>query len=1543
MASVKINLSVEDTKNSIKSRKSEVQDLNRELEKSKRLGTGTQTGARALKASFSPSMGDGEGTEYNRGRGAMGGTGAAGRDFANQAQGLGGLVRLYATYAANLFAVTAAFTALSQAMNTTNMVRGLDQLGAASGVSLGNLAKQFEQASGGAISLRESMEATAKAVSSGLTQSQFLKLGEVAKQASQALGVGMSDAVSRLTRGITKLEPELLDELGIFTKVGKATEDYAKSIGKSASSLTDFERRQAFANAVLDEGAKKFGEIDIPTNPYDKLLASLKNVAQGILEVVNKAVVPLVSLLSSSPTALLAIIGAIGLKITNQALPALGQFRAGLQKSAQEALNAAEVFKESFGDEFQSTLEQRFRIPDLEADVRNTEAQLKRLKIPGKLPASIQALKEGEMAQANVNKVLAARNKLIETGMRGTKAATAEQISAAKQEIAYIEKLKTLYQQKQALAAARTGTEEVADRPQGFLDPQVIALQKYDKLRKQVDVSTAVSNAAQNAQIAGIRGAWALLNLEIEKKGIAGIDKFTTQVKGGFAAVASRVTGVIGAFGQIGQAIGLAVIAYQFFTSALGKNAKEAEKSKEAMGVLEGSIESVANTINRLNRKPILESLTSEALSAKATAFTNLTSALSDAFDKVEEEINNRNVVDTFSNWISGIFGENTEERITRQLVEVINGAVKAASTATQSEDIRKQLAQTLSIPVDSSLSQIAEAAKKASPTIRKEVTKILDTVSKSAERSTGSVKSFIDSLEDSGKLYQELSNSFKANDPLSKFAEDSSKKLTEFSKVLDAADLPSKLALLNSVANDTRFLQLLPLEEAKQLLAISGSLKELNLEIAEGLGNIRALEQGRLEAQQKLDNTTASSPIVPTLKQAVKEYDKLIDQARKLAEARETTVASKLLAGEKVFNDALRAGLVTNIDRFQSGIELAAKKARLELEKINLQGIVDPRTKIQEQTKIEKQGIELDNQQIRSQIDLIDSNDKLRLAIQEQTYLDRLSQKMREYGVNTELEARFRDPALDKEFRTLEVAQNIQGKSTAQLMQMLKQPGVSSDVLAAIQNALPTAQAREGGRQKIKQNTIKGQQVEAGAAFNYIDAELKAAEQQYAKMLVDLEFNKQAMTETEFMRQKAGIQQGMAMLAPAADLRRAERNQTPGNLEEATRRLAVESATAKMIGDRTRTSSLEIETVTKASKLYTEYFADQARGLDIAKYDLELKQASLQQDYERGKLSKDEFNSAKYQLDLEQAGLVRSNALLAEQEKSTNAVLEIRKKIALAGGVASPEQIQEIDDAEKATDRATAAINRQYEATKNVVDLNKELAQRQTAYADLFTQAFKGMEDAIIEFTKTGKLSFSSMIDNFIEGLIRYELQQQQMALMKNVGGAGGIAKFFMKTIGLDTGSGTVLVNPTQSQFNDASGGRIFAKGGAFDYGIEAFAKGGAFTNSIVNSPTMFKFAKGAGLMGEAGPEAIMPLTRDGSGNLGVRAQGGGGGNVDVVVNNYGNEKATTKETVDSRGNRRIEVTVGDMVAQEVTRTGSAAQTAFSSTYGTRPALARR
>lgn len=79
------------------------------------------------------------------------------------------------------------------------------------------------------------------------------------------------------------------------------------------------------------------------------------------------------------------------------------------------------------------------------------------------------------------------------------------------------------------------------------------------------------------------------------------------------------------------------------------------------------------------------------------------------------------------------------------------------------------------------------------------------------------------------------------------------------------------------------------------------------------------------------------------------------------------------------------------------------------------------------------------------------------------------------------------------------------------------------------------------------------------------------------------------------------------------------------------------------------------------------------------------------------------------------------------------------------------------------------------------------------------------------------------------------------------------------------------------------------FAKGGAFNGSVTPFASGG-----VLNSPIAFPMSTGIGVAGEAGPEAIMPLTKDSSGVLGVRSSGGGGGtviNANITVDASGRE----------------------------------------------------
>lgn len=138
----------------------------------------------------------------------------------------------------------------------------------------------------------------------------------------------------------------------------------------------------------------------------------------------------------------------------------------------------------------------------------------------------------------------------------------------------------------------------------------------------------------------------------------------------------------------------------------------------------------------------------------------------------------------------------------------------------------------------------------------------------------------------------------------------------------------------------------------------------------------------------------------------------------------------------------------------------------------------------------------------------------------------------------------------------------------------------------------------------------------------------------------------------------------------------------------------------------------------------------------------------------------------------------------------------------------------------------------------------------------------------------------------------------------------------------------------------SDWSRGVASANGNAFDAGrLTAFATGGAFTNGIVNRPTAFN----VGLMGEAGPEAIMPLTRDSQGRLGVRAQGDNGGAVVVKVNITNNNPQAQVSTQQSADGSSIEVLVDVLDSAMADRIGSgigATHAAMASRFGLRTAV---
>ena len=138
-----------------------------------------------------------------------------------------------------------------------------------------------------------------------------------------------------------------------------------------------------------------------------------------------------------------------------------------------------------------------------------------------------------------------------------------------------------------------------------------------------------------------------------------------------------------------------------------------------------------------------------------------------------------------------------------------------------------------------------------------------------------------------------------------------------------------------------------------------------------------------------------------------------------------------------------------------------------------------------------------------------------------------------------------------------------------------------------------------------------------------------------------------------------------------------------------------------------------------------------------------------------------------------------------------------------------------------------------------------------------------QNMEDALVNFCITGKLNFKEFANSIIKDILRIIVKQ----LILNAVMAG-ISMFD----GIKATPSAGSVAPASASTPTTGMGpspQLMAKGGVFDsLGLSSYS------GQIVNSPTAFAFAHGMGLMGEAGPEAIMPLTRMPGGDLGVKTE---------------------------------------------------------------------
>lgn len=270
----------------------------------------------------------------------------------------------------------------------------------------------------------------------------------------------------------------------------------------------------------------------------------------------------------------------------------------------------------------------------------------------------------------------------------------------------------------------------------------------------------------------------------------------------------------------------------------------------------------------------------------------------------------------------------------------------------------------------------------------------------------------------------------------------------------------------------------------------------------------------------------------------------------------------------------------------------------------------------------------------------------------------------------------------------------------------------------------------------------------------------------------------------------------------------------------------------------------------------------------------------------------------------------------IADEKAQLQAEAE-KAKTSTLGGYAIDLRVQGVgaDDATEMVALKSAAalaqLQRQAEATRMEATLSKEafrewqlvneegfapsVAAAQAALESSVEQTQQlgavwdsvtgKMEGALLDTIMTGEGDWSGLIDYMIREALRLQVIQPIMnSLFGGAAGGGGGGFNLLSLFG-------------------------FANGGTFgSNGVQAYANGGAFHNSVLTRPTQFFANGGLAVAGEAGAEAVMPLTRIG-GKLGVQAVGAGAANVTVqnrieIINNGSPAKATRQEqTTDNNG----------------------------------------
>lgn len=300
---------------------------------------------------------------------------------------------------------------------------------------------------------------------------------------------------------------------------------------------------------------------------------------------------------------------------------------------------------------------------------------------------------------------------------------------------------------------------------------------------------------------------------------------------------------------------------------------------------------------------------------------------------------------------------------------------------------------------------------------------------------------------------------------------------------------------------------------------------------------------------------------------------------------------------------------------------------------------------------------------------------------------------------------------------------------------------------------------------------------------------------------------------------------------------------------------------------------------------------------------------------------------------EIAEANGITNQLILDDTEKTYEEMLKAIDEMRAMDKISAEEHAAYLAGINEQVARKRLELDTSWEAglKQGAQDMRDEVSNYAKQWADVGKNAFTDLGNALADFATNTKKSWSDLGDAFSD------LAQ---SIINN------IAKIATQTMASNLYSGL---------FGGASGGGLLSGLVGSIGGLFGFADGGvmpagtlsAYSNGVYSSPTYFsmtgvqRFAKG-GVFGEAGPEAIMPLTTLPNGRLGVAATGMGG-DVQINIINSTGEKVSTRQSNSTGGGKTIDVMIGDVVAKQMSTPGTKLNRSVSAQTGAKQQVVRR